>query len=90
MYFWSWVLFGAVIGSIAGVKRGFSPVVGLAVGAFLGIFSPLLFVVSGLTKAGDLNTKTCPHCAERVKAAAKVCKHCGRDLAPGASGPPQA
>ena len=25
-------------------------------------------------------TKTCPHCAETVKAAAKVCKHCGSAL----------
>lgn len=25
-------------------------------------------------------TKVCPDCAERVKVAAKVCKHCGADL----------
>ena len=24
--------------------------------------------------------ETCPHCAEPIKAAASVCKHCGRDL----------
>jgi len=24
----------------------------------------------------------CPHCAEGIKAAAKVCKHCGRDVSP--------
>lgn len=27
-------------------------------------------------------TRACPHCAERVKKEAKVCKHCGRDLEP--------
>lgn len=25
-------------------------------------------------------TKQCPHCAERIKAEAVVCKHCGRDI----------
>lgn len=31
-----------------------------------------------MTTAAD--EKTCPFCAETIKAAAKVCKHCGRDL----------
>lgn len=26
--------------------------------------------------------RRCPHCAETIKAAARVCKHCGRDSAP--------
>ncbi len=28
--------------------------------------------------------RTCPACAEQVRAEAKVCKHCGRDLPPAA------
>jgi predicted phage tail protein len=27
-------------------------------------------------------TKPCPYCAEDIKAAAVVCKHCGRDIGP--------
>lgn len=29
--------------------------------------------------------RDCPHCAERILARAKVCKHCGRDVVPVAS-----
>ena len=28
----------------------------------------------------DLDTKTCPQCAERIKAAAKVCRFCGHSF----------
>lgn len=30
--------------------------------------------------ADDQNERACPYCAETIKAAAVVCKHCGRDL----------
>jgi membrane protease subunit (stomatin/prohibitin family) len=32
-------------------------------------------------KAEAASSKTCPQCAETVKAAALKCKHCGTDLA---------
>ena len=31
-----------------------------------------------MNESGD--EKTCPHCAEPIQAAAKVCKHCGKSL----------
>lgn len=26
--------------------------------------------------------RECPHCAEEIRVRAKICKHCGRDVAP--------
>jgi len=69
----TYLLFGAIIGYAAASKRGWSPLGGIIGGAFLGILSPLLFFVSGVTRA-DI-TKKCPQCAENVKRAAKVCRY---------------
>jgi ribosomal protein S27AE len=33
------------------------------------------------TALSDRSERPCPHCAEPILAAAKVCKHCGRDVA---------
>lgn len=85
--FYAWLMFGAIVGILASLKRGFSPVLGLLLGAFLGILAPLLFAVSGITSRGDLSFKVCPHCAERIKPAANVCKHCGRSLTAQPEGP---
>jgi uncharacterized membrane protein YdbT with pleckstrin-like domain len=35
--------------------------------------------------AGGREERDCPHCAERILARARVCKHCGRDVVPVAS-----
>jgi hypothetical protein len=78
--FLAWVLFGAMVGALAGTTRGFSPIVGIAAGAFLGILSPLLFVASGLATRRDLASRQCGHGAERIKAETRVCKHCGRQV----------
>ena len=50
--------------------------VGGAIGGLLGL--GLIFAAAG--NAGP--TRTCPTCAETVRAAAVVCKHCGAQLAP--------
>jgi len=41
------------------------------------IFVPLYFLAKHLTIIGG---KTCPHCAEKIKEAAKICRYCRRDV----------
>lgn len=40
----------------------------------------LLAVIFGKSQTSSRNEINCPFCAEKILAAAKVCKHCGRDI----------
>lgn len=73
-----WALIGALLGVAASQKRGFSMAGGIIGGLLLGPLAFLLFFVSGVTK--DDQQKKCRFCAEFIKADAKVCKHCHRDV----------
>ena len=72
--FIGWLLFGALVGALAAHTRGWSPAMGALGGALLGCGSPLLFLVTGVTRGDE--SKICPQCAERVKVGAKVCRYC--------------
>ena len=37
-----------------------------------------LLALTGRLQLGDF--KTCPHCAERIKPAARICRYCQRDV----------
>lgn len=78
MPFIIWLLIGGCIGAIAANRRGWSLAVGILAGALLGCASPLLLFVSGVSRSDAW--KTCPKCAEKVKAAATLCRYCGSNL----------
>jgi TPR repeat protein len=47
------------------------------------IFSPLVYWMFGwILRRNAARFKKCEHCAETIKAAAKVCRYCGRNVAP--------
>jgi hypothetical protein len=69
-----WAVFGGLIGAWIHQRKGHSPVTGLIGGLMLG---PVLVWLMWLVSAA----KKCPACAELVQPDAKVCKHCGHQIA---------
>lgn len=69
-----WAILG-LAGSASYRGKGRSGIVGFLGGIVLGPFGLLLALASSST------LKKCPHCSERVKKEAIVCRYCGRDIA---------
>ncbi|MCB9456093.1 MAG: zinc ribbon domain-containing protein [Anaerolineaceae bacterium] len=88
-----WIICGLIAGYIY-KNKGRSYGVGCIAGFLLGPIGIILALVSGksdeglqkqqrkneekLVASGEM--KKCPHCAELIRADAKVCKHCGNSV----------
>lgn len=70
----AWIRQPSVLGLVVAWVIG----VGTVVGYVLAIYMSWRFYVTRRDEA-----KVCPRCAERIKAAALVCRHCGHDFAAG-------
>ena len=70
----------AVLGAVIGNQRTGKAKNGFFLGLFLG---PLGLLMVALEKPDDEHQglRACPHCAEKIKAEAKVCRYCSRDVA---------
>jgi hypothetical protein len=71
---------GAAIGYTAAEHRGFSPLVGVVCGAWMGpLFAWVLFAIDGIVHAHE--RQRCAQCCEWMNRKARVCPHCGRPVA---------
>ena len=52
----------------------------ILLGAFVGLIFAAMYFFSKILNTIATSFKTCPHCAERIQKAAKVCRYCQRDV----------
>ncbi len=78
-----YILVFGLVGWVIGERKGRAEA-GFLFGALLGPIGWLIVAVGPDVKAAEEATRMrkCPFCAELVQPDAKVCKHCGRDIAP--------
>jgi uncharacterized protein (DUF983 family) len=74
------VIVGGIIGSRKG-KGGLGFVLGLLL-SWLGVIIIAVVQPNHDKLVENGIEQKCPHCAEYISSEAKVCKHCGKDVAP--------
>ncbi len=81
----AWVATPAYIGSRMGRVRAVGARTGSLIGLLLGGFGLLVllfFPITGDREKELQQSRRCPHCDERIRAAARICKHCRQPLEP--------
>ncbi len=73
------VVLGAYFGTFWTDARTVMWILGLGLGGVAG-----LVILAGRSTGG----RSCPHCAERIRREAVICRFCGRDVGPGALATP--
>lgn len=76
MWFLIWVAF-AIICAIIASNKNRSAVGWFILGLIFGIFALIVIAcLSRLDVPMGADSRKCPHCAETILKAAKICKHC--------------
>lgn len=86
----AWFLIGLIMAFVVAViagRKGRSPFGWFIAGAVL--WPVALIAILAVSKTAEAarqdaiesgEMRTCPHCAEMIRSAAKVCRYCGRDI----------
>lgn len=62
------------------LKMGANAVIGVTYERGISATSWKALTAHGTAVVAESDERTCPHCAETIKRAAKVCRFCGRDV----------
>lgn len=81
-----WLLCG-VVAAVAASNKGRSGCGWFLLGVLLGPFGMILALVVGDRRSPEQGgpigpMRRCPHCAELIQPAARVCRHCDRQVDP--------
>jgi hypothetical protein len=63
-----------------GLGMGEIILIQILLAAFVGLIFAAIYSWSKILNTIVTSFKTCPHCAERIQKAAKVCRYCQRDI----------
>jgi tRNA(Ile2) C34 agmatinyltransferase TiaS len=86
-----WIVLWFMLAIVAGVIAANKGRSGFGFFLLAIVLSPLIGIIAAAAAKSNVtniekeqiesgDARTCPHCAEVIKLAAKVCKHCGRDV----------
>lgn len=87
IFIFLWIIAFPIICAVIASAKGRSGIGWLIAGLFFGIFAVILIAILPANSEGIAQNelrkgkkKVCPHCAETILVAARVCRYCGKEV----------